>query len=294
MFWDEIEKHYEAGSAHQFLLHFNVDDLLYDEVYGYLPTVNYFMEQLNLLGCDLVLGYNIARGIYRPNIGRWRNRQKMLELIPPDHKEEESQRPRINSRLAFHKPHEDPFIQMDAFPSKELRHGLKRLIQQGRTKVGLVIDMLEQIAPNHSSLTDVIDETQLLFNQLQIWASDLEVRRHRHAILLITRNTSDIHPSLTVHPEIPVVVVPFPDYEERLRFIERLHDVADGASQMRKTLGNNREREDLARETIGLNLFGVHDVVQQAVAAEQKAGGEPVLSYRRESIRTFSHGVLEL
>lgn len=296
MFWDEIKKHYEAGSAHQFLLHFNVDDLLYDEVYGYLPTVSYLMEQLNVLGCDFVLGYNMARGVYRPTIGQWRNRQKMLKLIPADHKEDESEnrRPEINSRMAFHKPHEDPFFNMEAMPSQELRQRLKRLIGQGRTTVGLVIDMLEQLTPNHSSLTDIVDETQLLFNQIQNWASDLEVRGRRHAILLVTRNTSDIHPNLTVQPEIPMVVIPFPDYEERLRFIERLHDVADGASQMRKTLGNNSEREALARETIGLNLFGVHDVVQQAVAAEQKAGGEPVLRYRRESIRTFSHGVLEL
>ena len=297
MFWDEVEKHYEAGSAHQFLLHFNVDDLIYDEVYGYLPTVNYLMEQLNALGCDLVLGYNMARGVYLPNIGQWRNRQKMLELIPQDHKEEDvkTQRPRINSRLAFHKPHEDPFFSMEPVPSPDLRRRLKQLMEQGRTKIGLVIDMLEQLIPNHSSLADVVaDETQLLFNQIQNWAPDLEIRRKKHIILLVTRNTADIHPNLTVQPEIPMVVIPFPDYEERSQFIERLHDVADGASQMRKTLGNNREREALARETVGLNLFGVHDVVRQAVAAEQKAGGEPVLRYRRESLRTFSHSVLEL
>ena len=297
MFWDEVKKHYEAGSAHQFLLHFNVDDLLYDEIYGYLPTVAYLMEQLNALGCDFVLGYNISRGVHFPvNINRWRNEQKLLKLIPEDHKEEEqNQRPRINSRMAFHKPHEDPLVQLDPLPSNDLRQKLKHLLRQNRTKVGLVIDMLEQLTPNHPSLNDVVqDETQRLFNQIQNWASDLQLRRNRHIILLVTRNTSDIHPNLTVQPEIPMVVIPFPDYEERVRFLEHLHDAADGASQMRKTLGNNNDRQALARETVGLNLFGVHDIVQQAVAAEQKAGGQPVLSYRRESLRTFSHGVLEL
>ena len=58
---------------HQFLLHFNVNDLLYDDAYGYLPAVDYFMEQLNVLGCDLVLGYNTSHGIRLPNVGRWRN-----------------------------------------------------------------------------------------------------------------------------------------------------------------------------------------------------------------------------
>ena len=298
MFWDEVKKHYDAGSAHQFLLHFNVDDLLYDEVYGYLPTADYLMEQLNVLGCDFVLGYNMARGIHFPlNINRWRNEQKMLKLIPNNHKEEEvqNQRPRINSRMAFHEPHKDPLVQLDPLPSNDLRKKLRDLFRQGRTKVGIVIDMLEQLTPNHPSMTDVVqDETQRLFNQIQNWASDLQVRRNRHIILLVTRNTSDIHPNLTVQPEIPMIIIPFPDYEERLRFVENLHDAADGASQMRKTLGNNSERETLARETVGLNLFGVHDVVQQAVAAEQKVGGQPLLRYRRESLSTFSHGVLEL
>ena len=63
---------------------------------------------------------------------------------------------------------------------------------------------------------------------------------------------------------------------------------------MRRTLGNHRERETLARETLGLNLLGVHDVVQQAESTQQKAGGEPLFRYRAESIRTFSRGVLEL
>ena len=97
MFWDEVKKHYTAGSAHQFLLHFNVNDLLYDDVYGYLPAVDYFMEQLNVLGCDLVLGYNTSQGIQLPNVGRWRNTQRMLQLLPKEasEKQRESARCRL-------------------------------------------------------------------------------------------------------------------------------------------------------------------------------------------------------
>ena len=297
MFWDEIKKHYNAGSAHQFLLHFNVNDLLYDDVYGYLPAVDYFMEQLNVLGCDLVLGYNTSQGIRLPNVGRWRNTQRMLQLMPKEDKEAEKrgERRRINSNMAFDEVHKDPFLKIDPAPSKELREKLNNLLGQGRTKIGLVINFLEQLVPNDPSLSNVArDESQLLFNRIQSWASDLNIRRHRHVVLLVTNNVFDIHPNLTVNPEIPMIEIPFPDYSERVKFIEHLHDISDGASQMRKTLGNNNEREVLARETIGLNLFGIHDVVQQAESAQQKAGGEPLIRYRRESIKTFSHGVLEL
>ena len=294
MFWDEVRKHYEAGSAHQFLLHFNVNDLLYDDVYGYLPVAGYLMEQLNVLGCNLVLGYNTSRGVYLPNVGRWRNTQRMLQLLPKE-KEELGERRRINSSLAFDKVHEDPFVRIDPSPSEDLRKRLNNLLGQDRAKIGLVINFLEQLAPNDPSLSNVArDETQLLFNQIQNWASDLGIRRRGHIVLLVTHNTFDIHPNFTVNPEIPMIEIPFPDYDERLKFIEYLHDISDDASQMRKTLGNNQERETLAQETVGLNLFGIHDVVQQAESEQQKAGGAPLLSYRSESIKTFSHGVLEL
>lgn len=297
MFWDEVKKHYDAGSAHQFLLHFNANDLLYDDVYGYLPTKAYLMEQLNVLGCQLVVGYNTSQGIQLPHVGRWHNMQRMLQLAPREQNEAEAQnkRPRINSSLAFDKAHEDPFVRIDPSPSEDLRKKLNNLLHQGRTKIGLVIDFLEQLIPNDPSLSNVAkDESQRLFNQIQNWASDLGVRRHKHIVLLVTHNTFDIHPNLTVNPEIPMIEIPFPDYDDRLRFLEQIYNVSDNSSQMRKTLGNNQEREALARETIGLNLFGIHDVVQQAESAQQKMGGEPLIRYKRESIKAFSHGVLEL
>lgn len=327
MFWDEVKKHYDAGSAHQFLIHFNVNDLLYDDVYGYLRTTDYLMAQLNTLGCELVLGYNTSEGIHFPKVGQWRNTQRALEVFPQYNKtgvfhfqslatwlqtlqrfrevedvnlaEQEVDpqfvRRRINADLAFDKEHEDPFVMLDATPSKEFRRQLNRLLQQGRSKIGLVINPLELLTPNDPSLNAVAaDEVQLLFNQILHWASDLDIRRRKHVVLLVTHNISDVHPNFTVNPEIPLIEIPFPNYEERLKFIEHLHDISDGSSQTRKTLGNHRERQTLARETIGLNLLGVHDVVQQAESTQQKAGGEPLFRYRGESIRTFSRGVLEL
>ncbi len=327
MFWEQIKRHCDAGSAHQFLLHFNVQDLLHDDVYGYLPTTEYLMEQLSVLGCELVLGYNTSQGIHLPNIGRWRATQKMLDIVPKYEKTgvfhfqsiatwlqtlrrfQEAEdanlveheidplvaRRRINATLAFDKPHEDPFMHIDPAPSEELQERLNHLLRQDRARIGLVINFLEQLAPNDPSLSSASnDDLQRFFNQMQNWASDLEIRKRRHIILLLTHNTFDIHPNLTVNPEIPLIEIPFPDYDQRHHFIEYLHDISDPPSQMRASLGNERDRESLARETIGLNLFGIHDVVKQAESTQQKTGGEPLVRYQRESIKTFSHGVLEL
>lgn len=298
MFWEQIATHYRAGSAHQFLLHFNVQDLHYDDAYGYLPAMPYLMEQLNLLGCDLVVGYNSVQGIIFPNVRQWRKTQKMLEIVPPDAADEvplPDERRRINSNLAIGKLHEDPVVTMEPHPSEELQNRLSHLLRQGRAKVGLIINFLEQLAPNHPSLTSgANDESQRFLNLLNHWASDLDIRRRKQIILLVTQNTFDIHPSLTVNPEIPVVEMPFPDYAQRLKFIEHLHAISPDDAPMRESLGDARAREEFARETAGLNLFGIHDIARQAATTQQEARGELLLNYRQESIKTFSHGVLEV
>ncbi len=327
MFWEQIKRYYEAGSAHQFLLHFNVQDLFYDTAYGYLPTLEYLMEQLNVLGCEFVLGYNTAQGVHVPNIGRWRQTQETLGVAPNyeahgnfhfqctatwlqtyrrfreardvDRHEYEIDpavaRRRINSTLAFNKLHEDPFMHLDPTPTEELQERLKKLLQQDVAKVGLVINLLEQITPNDPSLTGAsYDELQRFFYLLQNWASDLELRRRGHIILLLTHNTLDIHPNLTLNPEIPLVEVPFPNEAQRLHFIEYLHDISERDSQGRASLGTERDRAEFARNTIGLNLFGLHDLIKQAETTEERIGGESLIRYRREHVKTFSHGVLEL
>ena len=298
MFWEQIATHYRAGSAHQFLLHFNVQDLHYDDAYGYLPAMPYLMEQLNLLGCDLVVGYNSVQGIIFPNVRQWRKTQKMLEIVPPDAADEvplPDERSRINSNLAIGKLHEDPVVTMEPHPSEELQNRLSHLLRQGRAKVGLIINFLEQLAPNHPSLTSgANDESQRFLNLLNHWASDLDIRRREQIILLVTQNTFDIHPSLTVNPEIPVVEMPFPDYAQRLKFIAHLHAISPDDAPMRESLGDARAREEFARETAGLNLFGIHDIARQAATTQQEARGELLLNYRQESIKTFSHGVLEV
>jgi SpoVK/Ycf46/Vps4 family AAA+-type ATPase len=306
MFWEQIESQYKVAAAHQFLLHFNVNDLLHDELYGYLPALDYLMEQLNVLGCRLVMGYNATRGIMWANAGKWIETQRILGLIPKDQglPEETEVRKRINTQLSYHKLHEDPFLKVDPLPTKDLANKLHNLLNQDRARVGLIISNLEQIAPNDPMFeTGAQDNLQFFFHQLQNWASDLEIRRKKHIILLLTQNTYDIHPHFLVNQEIPIVEVPFPDYEERLKFIEHLssipqeiseQDSPDEKVEVRLNLGNDREKQTIARDTAGLNLFGIHDLVRHAASLKEKVEGRILANYRYQSVKTFSHGIIEV
>ena len=306
MFWENIESQFKVAAAHQFLLHFNVNDLLHDELYGYLPALDYLMEQLNVLGCRVVIGYNATRGIMWPNAGKWLETQKILGLVPKDQglPGETEVRKRINTQLSYHKLHEDPFLKIDPLPTKDLANKLHNLLNQDRARVGLVINNLEQIAPNDPTFdTGASDNLQFFFHQLQNWASDLEIRRKKHIILLLTQNTYDIHPHFLVNQEIPIVEIPFPDYDERLKFIEHLsqipqeisqQDSPDKKVQMQLNLGNDREKQTVARDTGGLNLFAIHDLVRHAVSLKQKVEGPILANYRYQSVKTFSHGIIEV
>ncbi len=322
MFLEQIATHYRASSAHQFLLHFNVQELQYDEVYGYLSTRPYLMEQLNALGCELVMGYNAIEGIIVPRANHWYANQTMLDIVPRYEEagvshfqsletwrqtlrqlqgapkgegSHQIEREPVNASLAIGKLHEDPFATIEPAPTEELQDKFRQLLSQDDVKVGLIIDFLEQIAPNHPSLTGgANDELQRFFNQIQHWASDLSIRKRKHIILLVTQNTFDIHPKLTLNPEIPLIEIPFPNYERRLHFIQHLYAIAAENSPTRNSLGTAEEKERIARETVGVNLSGIHDIVRQAAAEQQKISDEHLQRYRTEHIKVFSHGVLEV
>ncbi len=306
MFWDEIESQIKVAAAHQFILHFNVGDLQHDENFGYMPTLDYLMEQLNVIGCRLVLGYNATQGFKWPRVGQWLETQKILGLIPKEQgpPPETEDVKRINSQLLLHKLHEDPFYKSDPLPTKDLANKMHDLLKQDRVRIGLIIDHLEQIAPNDPMYdSGAKDNQQYFFFQLQNWASDLEIRRKKHIIILLTQNTYDIHPHFLVNQEIPIVEVPFPDYDERLKFIEHLtkipqeishQDSPDQKVQVQLNLGNAREKQNLARDTAGLNLFGIHDLVRHAASLKQKVEGQILTNYRHQSIKVFSHGIIEI
>ena len=79
-FFDRIQREYKSSAAHVFLLHHNVHDLLWDRRYGFLPTQYFLMEQLNIIGCDIVLGYIPSQGIIWPHIDHWQQVQQALGL----------------------------------------------------------------------------------------------------------------------------------------------------------------------------------------------------------------------
>ncbi|HIB87837.1 TPA: AAA family ATPase [Candidatus Poribacteria bacterium] len=482
-FFDRIAKEYKAGSAHMFMLHYNTYDLAKDAEHGYLPTFYYLMEQLNMVGCDIVLGYTPSQGIIWPQIDHWKWIQRSLGLVSEDVKwvgemqgglpsvgqfdgqgtfiaeelglgrirasvgnvrtesprfritddqieqleispqqfeiesgqkirlkltgfdgsnrpigiqqarwkveggigditpdgvftaskagkgkitvqvhnvnaesdeivvipgeltkikfeempreikprepykfklagedssgnpveiedaqweivserEVDPHRTKINSGVIHEKMHEDPFIGSGKLPiTSDWLNQLNTLFNTVRYKVGLVMFYTEKVAPS-GEMSVLPKETTTFLDTLQRWAADFDIRLKKHLFLMVAHDITDVHPVLTKNSDVPVVEIPFPDYNDRFEFINHLISLPvqtnpDSRAQITTQIKLHPDLtiEQAARDTAGLTLFGIHDVALRAEEVREPITPTLIAQYRRENVETHSRGLLEV
>ena len=301
-FWQRIERIYTSGASYQFLLYFNVNDLVWDVVYGYLPTMDFLMEQMNRLGCTAIISYSRSEGITFPNLSvrdAYQNAMKLsrideIEPIPEDM----PQFGRLNS--GFRHVGEEGLI-------REPQEALLRLegfFKQGMggVKVGLIVKDVEKLAPNRSILPmsdQIMDESVIDIETLQRWASDMNMRLRGHIILLMTENIANVAPELTLsdgRTTLPVMI-PMPTYDERLAYIRHLLNVPgdeEDENKYKLDLPEGTLSEHFARMTHGLNLRDIQDLWITSKRQKTPVSPSMIIQQNRRAIETRGYGLLEL
>ncbi len=303
-FWQRIENIYKSGASHQFLLHFNVDDLIWDDVFGYLPTKDFLMEQMNRLGCDAILYYNRSEGVKFPNLGirdAYQNAMKLarideIEPLPEDM----PQYNRLNAK--FKKVGQEKLVR----DTQEALVTLERFFRQGmgNVKVGLIVNEVEKLAPNRGILPlaeQLMDEQVIDVETLQRWAADMQIKLRGHIILFLTENMANVAPELTLsdgratHP----VRLPFPTYEERLVYIKHMLNAPETEDEAKENkykldLPEGTLSEDFARMTHGLNLKDIQNLWITSKRRKTPVSFNMVVQQNRRSIGARSYGMLEL
>ncbi|MBD3183688.1 AAA family ATPase, partial [Candidatus Poribacteria bacterium] len=291
---------YKSKAAHQFLLHFNIDDLIWDDIYGYLPTMDFLMEQMNRLGCDATLYYSRSEGIKFPNLG-WRDsyqanmklaRIDEVELIPEDMPKYD----RLNAR--FRRVGQEKLLRetQQAFVTLEnfFRQGM------GNIKVGLIIKDVEKISPNRDimPLSDqIMDELIIDSETIQRWAADMDIRLRGHIILLLTENMTMVAPELSISDcrNTYPLRLPYPDYDQRLRFIRHMLNVPgdeEDENKYKLDLPENTKSEDLARMTHGLNIRDIHELWFTSKRRKTSVSVNLIVRQNQNSILARSYGRL--
>jgi transitional endoplasmic reticulum ATPase len=296
-FWQRIEDRYKAGESQQFLLHTNIDDMIYDDFFGYLSTGDFLMEQMNRLGCNAVVSYTRSEGIQFPNLGI-RNayqdfmRQKRIEEIEPlpeDYPPVKSLNEdfRHVGEEALIREIQDALLRLEGF----FRQGL------GNARVGLLINDVEKLIPN-TKIISVPDQSKdvitIAVETLQRWASDMQIKMRGHIILLLTENPAWVAPELILsdrHTTFPVEL-PLPGYQERLAYIRHLLYILE--EEYKLNLPDGTLSENFANTTSGLRLKDIEALWLNSIRRKVQVTPNMVTQRLRTSLRERSYGRLGL
>jgi transitional endoplasmic reticulum ATPase len=302
-FWKTIEERYKSGLSHVFLLYFNINDIIYDDVYGYIWTRDYLLERMNYLGCDAVLYYTRSEGVLFPNVGLRNAYQSALRF----------------NRIEEIEPLPVPPEGMDAYPTKNINSNLRRVGEEkqikepqemmslierffrqglGNLKVGFLVQDIEKLLPNRKSMP-AKDQEIIDLEIWQRWANDLQFRFRGHIVLLLTENISNVAPELITNEQSAIypVEMPMPTYQERLAFIRHLLYIAEGEGEegmFKLSLPEGVLSEEFAIMTHGLNLMDITNLWMTGRTKKTQVTPAMVVQHNRESIKTRGYGRLEL
>lgn len=302
-FWKTIEDRYKSNLSHQFLLYHNINDLIYDDVYGYLFTRDYLMERMNYLGCDAVLYYTRSEGLLFPNVALRNAQQTALKL----------------RRIEEIEPLPNPPEGLKEYPTKNINAGLRHVGEErqiiepkemmamienffkqgmGNLRVGFLVCDVEKLLPNQRTVP-LTDQKIIDIETWQRWASDLQFRFRGHITLLLTDNISNVAPELLLDERAQTfpVRIAMPTYQERLAYIRHLLYIPEAEGEENKyklSLPEGMLSEDFASLTHGLNLIDILKLWVTSKSQGSIATPEMVVQQNRESIKTRSYGRIEL
>ncbi|MFN3422664.1 MAG: hypothetical protein ACK40X_13175, partial [Armatimonadota bacterium] len=219
----QVRHRYEGGVASVFCLHGNIRDL---QPFGnqYLPLPNFIVRAFTG-GKRLVLFYSIRTGLTFADPTMEREFCQFLAVhfsLSGDTALAAAVR---NGTLA-------PQVQ-DLFKNPSFALPLLQKLLETRDKVALIIEDAETLAPNQELAFLSMDDRRNIAI-LRNWAENPKVRQKDNFVFWLTENLSDLNTRLrTGTPHLDLTEIPYPNYEERLSFIQselveakvKLHDL---------------------------------------------------------------------
>lgn len=266
---DEIVKKWASGVAHVFLLHGNTGDLVDDGA----STVQVALVAKNplCLSAEAVVMYDRSKGISFPRPSCREAFYRAVGLDVPADGDGDLMLPR------------DP---VGAFRL------IERVLLQGRDTgsgvqplAAVVISHVETLVPA-ADLASMSAEERTVLVTLRRWAQEPEFVSLGPPVFLVAENLLDVHPGLrSASSRVEPVHVPYPDYGERLGYIEST------------CAAHGVEVEDaprIAALTAGLNRLHIGDIILRAKSESLRLDAGLAKARKEEIVRAEFSEVLEL
>lgn len=318
----EIQDKHTAGTAHLFILHFNVSDLI-PWSSEYLIPRDFFARWL--YNYPLLIFYNRSVGLsFATPTGK--HLFHTLTGYPEEPKEgtlefvQASQRRKALAALGEALP---PQEELPTHPAKVfplLEEAMKSPCLGAGQRAAIIVEFAESIVPS-ADMATMNEEDRTLLVTLLRWAQDPQIAERGHLLILTTGNLTDLHTHLRqggvgiASPEVPL-----PDYEQRLLFAQYLllnngltlemspaqfAQATAGLSRLQIRnlclLAKNRqipltfeEIKIKKRQLLRQELAGTVEIIEPAHGLDTIGGLEAVKSYLQGVIRAVREGEYKL
>jgi AAA+ superfamily predicted ATPase len=153
-------------------------------------------------------------------------------------------------------------------------------------KIGLVIDFAETIVPA-GDVSGMSAEDRNCLVILKRWARNLTFLNADVTICLVSENQIEVNQGIVQHPGVSSILIPLPDYTERLEFIR---------TQLRTQplpAGSEVSDELLAKLGAGLKRVQLQSLISHAVQNRQPLTMKTLIERKKELIEAESGGLLE-
>ena len=271
-----LTEKYEAGVAHAFILHLNVNDLV--EGAAYLRT---YLAQA-LASRDILVFYDVAHGI---QFALPSQRQDFVDLL--DLTQVQAPGP-VNAAMAAlmgAAPKLGPQeLQLPTSPGEALPLLEELLLNPAKTSA-VVIFNAEAVVPDAGMATlSPADRTTLI--RLAGWGRDARLSEAGNPVILVTQTLEDLHATLrAASSKFEAIEIPLPDHAGRQAFL-----AAKLAGDM--VLASDLTPFEAASATAGLSYVHIEDILLRAQATGRLARG--LIKERKDSIIAAEYGdVLE-
>jgi len=301
----EMTEKFQASIAHQFILHFNVNDYVYDARCGYeYRLADYLVWRYpeERVGRSTFL-YNRSQGVTpaaerlveaearrQPRWQQFIQRLREWGLQADD-----------TSRLLVN-PIEALYV------LERILHEAPNLEDPNQPNNVVIFEFAEKVAPA-GSIEFYGGNADLLIQieTLQRWALDERMRAKGHLILLLARNMAEVSDDLRgANSGIEAIEVPMPDDRARLKYISFLfynylrssHPAGQREICFDKRGFPFERKEDqlraFARLTAGLTRVAIQDIVLRAFQSGIPITDKLVQERKESVIRSESRNLLEV
>jgi hypothetical protein len=265
----EFRRLFRAGTGHGFVL---TGDIYGVTAFG--ASQRGFLQHILHQSREVVACYHPATGITfaLPSM-----RALALEMLGPDWQPPQDDSNPYTTALDALVAERESDVFVEAKKPKQALAILDHLLRAplGRARVAVVLDGADLIMPATSKAL-MPDERLAVLAMLLHWGQDSQLASQYNPILLLTPRLSELHPDLRASTSgYRVIEQPLPDEQTRLAYITwYLHTQRQ---EQPITLLDLNEA-DLARNTAGLNLRQVEDVLFLGTIPDdlEPASAEPV------------------